>query len=295
MNTAGTGPQTKKAHKSSVLKAGRRTWFDWVVFAVLLLLSVLMVLPSIHMLSTAFKTRAESLRFPPTLIPDTIVTENFTKLFELDFVTWYQNSLMIGILTVTGTVLSSAFVAYGFSRYRAKGKNILFAFLLATMMLPYPAVMIPQFILFKQLGWVDSFLPLIVPAFLGSAYFIFLLRQFYTSLSGELFEAAKVDGCSEIRQWWSIALPLSGPALATVAIFSFIWSWNDLLGQVLYLNSTEKFTLPIGMAGMVSSTTRPPSWNVVMAASLLAIVPILVLFSTAQRYFVQSIVLTGVK
>ncbi|MGE6230566.1 carbohydrate ABC transporter permease [Paenibacillus chitinolyticus] len=287
--------QPARAYKPSRLKAGRRTWFDWFVFAMLIVLSVLMILPSVHMLSTAFKTRAESLKFPPTILPEKFVTENFKKLFELDFLNWYQNSLLIGIMTVIGTVLSSALVAYGFSRYRAKGKDALFAFLLATMMLPYPAVMIPQFILFKELGWIDTFLPLIVPAFLGSAYFIFLLRQFYTSLSNELFEAAKVDGCSELRQWWSIALPLSGPALATVAIFSFIWSWNDLLGQVLYLNSTEKFTLPIGMAGMVSSTTRPPSWNVVMAASLLALVPILVLFSVAQRYFVQSIVLTGVK
>ncbi|WP_261808116.1 carbohydrate ABC transporter permease [Paenibacillus sp. N3.4] len=163
------------------------------------------------------------------------------------------------------------------------------------MMLPYPVVMIPQFLLFKELGWVDTFLPVILPTFLGSSYMIFLMRQFFTSLSNEIFDAAKIDGCSELGQWWKIALPLSGPVVASVAVFSFIHSWNDILGQVLYLNSSDKFTLAIGMTSMYASVTRLVPWNLVMVAAILAVIPILVLFSVAQRYFVESIVLTGVK
>ncbi|UKS27600.1 carbohydrate ABC transporter permease [Paenibacillus sp. HWE-109] len=267
-----------------------------LVFVILTALAVIMVFPSINMFSTALKSQAEILRFPPKIIPEHIELSNFKKLFTTyQYGLWYRNSLFISFITVLGTVLSSSFVAFGFARYQAKGKHLLFALLLSTMMLPYPVLMIPQFILFKQMNWMDSFLPITVPAFFGSAYMIFLIRQFFTSLSNELFDAARMDGCSEFRQWWSIALPLSGPALSTVAIFSFIGSWNDLLGQVLYLSSTEKFTLTIGMTSMYSSATRLVPWNLVMISAILAVIPILLLFTFAQRYFVQSIAMTGVK
>ncbi|GGA11838.1 sugar ABC transporter permease [Paenibacillus marchantiophytorum] len=267
-----------------------------IVLLILTVLAIIMVFPSINMFSTAFKSQAEILKFPPRIIPEHIELNNFKKLFtNYQYGLWYRNSIFISLITVLGTVLSSSFVAFGFARYQAKGKHLLFALLLSTMMLPYPVLMIPQFILFKQMNWMDSFLPITVPAFFGSAYMIFLIRQFFTSLSNELFDAARMDGCSEFRQWWSIALPLSGPALSTVAIFSFIGSWNDLLGQVLYLSSTEKFTLTIGMTSMYSSATRLVPWNLVMISAILAVIPILLLFTFAQRYFVQSIAMTGVK
>ncbi|KZE79593.1 sugar ABC transporter ATP-binding protein [Paenibacillus elgii] len=291
-----TATVTQKRPVRQAVGKRKTTPFEWLVFLLLIVIAVIMIFPTLNMFSTAFKSQAEVLKFPPRLIPEQFAWGNFKNLFtQYQYGLWYKNSLLIAFFSVIGTVLSSSLVAFGFARYNARGKNVLFLFLLSTMMIPYPALMIPQFILFKNLGWMDSILPITVPAFFGSAYNIFLIRQFFASLSGELYDAAKIDGCSEWRQWWNIALPLSGPVLATVAIFAFMYSWNDLLGQVLYLNSSEHFTLTIGMTAMYSSATRLVPWNLVMLSAVLALVPILVLFSVAQKYFVESIVLTGVK
>ncbi|MDB5053841.1 MAG: Sugar transporter ATP-binding protein [Bacilli bacterium] len=294
----GLSPTLNESNKDSAIVKVRRSKskFNGLVFLLLVVLAVIMVVPSINMFSTALKSQADILKFPPRIIPRQIEWSNFSALFkQYEYLLWYKNSLFIAVISVCGTVLSSSIVAFGFARYNAKGKKLLFTFMLGTMMLPFPVLMIPQFILFKNLGWVDSILPITVPTFFGSAYMIFLITQFFKSLSNELFDAAKIDGCSELHQWWKIALPLSGPVVATVAIFSFINSWNDLIGQVLYLNSSEKFTLTIGMTSMYSSANRLVPWNMVMAATILALIPILVLFSVAQKYFVESIVLTGVK
>lgn len=269
-----------------------------VAFVLLILLTCTMLFPVIFMVSTALKTSKEMLQFPPTIIPETFAWDNFKTLFtneEIKFGTLYKNSIIVAALSVVGTVFSSALVAYGFSRYRAKGKKIMFMLMISTMMLPYPAVMIPQFILFSNLGWMNSFLPLIVPTFLGSAYQIFLLRQFFMSLPNELYDSGKIDGCSEFRLFWKIALPLSGPALATVAIFTFIWTWNDLLGPVLYLSSQEKFTLPVGLAAMMSSKFRIAPYNLLMCASIMTTLPVVAIFASAQKHFTEGIVLTGIK
>ncbi|GAF09797.1 binding-protein-dependent transport systems inner membrane component [Paenibacillus pini JCM 16418] len=255
-----------------------------------------MLLPLFFMVSTSLKSKRELLKFPPTFLPETWQWSNYVDIFKtLNFGTMYMNSLIIGVLTVIGTLLSSALAAYGFARYRGKGSNLWFMLLLSTMMLPYPAIMIPQFILFSKMNWIDTFLPLIVPAFFGSAYNIFLLRQFFSTLPDELFDAGRIDGCTEFRMWRQIALPLSGPALSTVAIFAFIYSWNDLLTPVLYLSSADKFTLPVGMSSLTSSRFRIPPWHLLMVASVLAMVPIVTLFAVAQRRFVEGIVLTGIK
>ncbi|RED58046.1 carbohydrate ABC transporter permease [Cohnella lupini] len=267
-------------------------------FAILLIVTIAMILPLGFMLSTSLKTTKEMLVFPPTVIPEHFAWENFKELFvneEIKFGRQYANSLIVAIMTVIGTVFSSSFVAFGFARYRAKGSQFLFVLVLSTLMLPYPAIMIPQFLLFTKLGLHDSLLPLILPSFFASAYMIFLLKQFFSTLPNELYDAGRIDGCREVRLYWSLTLPLSGPVLATVAIFSFIWSWNDLLAPVLYLDSQENFTLPIGMAAMLSSKFRIAPWNLMMAASLLSVLPIVVLFAIAQRRFVQGIVLTGIK
>ncbi|CAH0117910.1 MULTISPECIES: carbohydrate ABC transporter permease [unclassified Paenibacillus] len=282
-----------KADKRKKVTAGQI-----VAFLILLVCTVAMLSPLFFMVSTSLKTTKEMLRFPPTWIPEVFAWDNFRTLFtneEIKFGILYKNSLIIAISSVIGTVMSSALVAYGFARFRAKGKQILFMLMISTMMLPYPAIMIPQFILFSELGWMDTFLPLIVPAFFGSAYQIFLLRQFFSTLPNELYDSGKIDGCSEFRMFWNIALPLSGPAIATVAIFTFIWTWNDLLAPVLYLSSQEKFTLPIGMAAMISSKFRISPWNLLMCASILTVLPIIVLFSVAQKRFTEGIVLTGIK
>ncbi|MCD9022158.1 carbohydrate ABC transporter permease [Cohnella sp. NL03-T5] len=267
-------------------------------FLILLLVTVAMIMPLWFMLSTSLKTTKEMLAYPPSFIPDHFAWGNFKELFintDIKFGRQYMNSLIVGVATVIGTVFSSSFVAFGFARYRAKGSTFFFMLVLSTLMLPYPAIMIPQFLLFTKLGLHDSLLPLILPSFFASAYMIFLLKQFFTTLPNELYDAGRIDGCREIRLYWSLTLPLSGPVLATVAIFSFIWSWNDLLAPVLYLDSQENFTLPIGMAAMLSSKFRIAPWNLMMAASLLSVLPIVVLFAIAQRRFVQGIVLTGIK
>lgn len=269
-----------------------------VGFLILLAVTITMLSPVWFMLSTSLKTTKEMLMFPPTIIPKVFAWENFRELFtntEIKFGQQYKNSLIVGIFTVIGTVLSSSFVAFGFARYKGKGSGLMFMLVLSTLMLPYPAIMIPQFLLFMNLGLHDSLLPLILPAFFGSAYMIFLLRQFFSTLPDELYNAGRIDGCSEFRLYWNITLPLAGPALATVAIFSFIWSWNDLLTPVLYLDSQENFTLPVGMAAMLSSKFRLAPWNLLMAASILSVLPIIVLFAVAQKRFVEGIVLTGIK
>ncbi|WP_426250991.1 carbohydrate ABC transporter permease [Paenibacillus pabuli] len=265
-------------------------------FIALLVTTFLMLLPLFFMVSTSLKSKKELLKFPPTFLPETWQWSNYREIFDtLNFSQMYMNSLIIGILTVVGTLFSSALAGYGFARYRGKGSNLWFMLMLSTMMLPYPAIMIPQFILFSKLNWIDTFLPLIVPAFFGSAYNIFLLRQFFSTLPDELFDAGRIDGCSEFRMWRQIALPLSGPALATVAIFAFIYSWNDLLTPVLYLSSSDKFTLPVGMSSFTSSRFRIPPWHLLMVASVLAMLPIVTLFAIAQKRFVEGIVLTGIK
>lgn len=269
-----------------------------VGFLILIAVTFIMLSPLWFMVSTALKTTKEMLTFPPTWIPKTFAFSNFKTLFmnqDLKFGQQYMNSFIVAGLSVIGTAISSSLVAFGFSRYNTQLKSLFFMLLLSTMMLPYPAIMIPQFLLFRQLGLHDSLLPLILPAFFGSAYMIFLLRQFFYSLPNELFDAGRIDGCSEFRLFWNLTLPLSGPVLATVSIFTFIWSWNDLLAPVLYLDSQEHFTLPIGMAAMLSSKFRIAPWNLLMAASILSVLPIITLFTFAQKRFVEGIVLTGIK
>ncbi|NOU76230.1 ABC transporter permease subunit [Paenibacillus sp. LMG 31458] len=267
-------------------------------FLILIAVTFIMLSPLWFMVSTSLKTTKEMLTFPPTWIPKTFAFGNFKTLFtnqDLKFGQQYMNSFIVAGLSVIGTAISSSLVAFGFSRYNTRLKSLFFMLLLSTMMLPYPAIMIPQFLLFRQLGLHDSLLPLILPAFFGSAYMIFLLRQFFYSLPNELFDAGRIDGCSEFRLFWNLTLPLSGPVLATVSIFTFIWSWNDLLAPVLYLDSQEHFTLPIGMAAMLSSKFRIAPWNLLMAASILSMLPIITLFTFAQKRFVEGIVLTGIK
>lgn len=274
----------------------RKKRIDKVVsFTILCLLSVLMLFPVYIMLMTSFKTQAEVMQFPPTMYPHQPVFENFGNIFEsLNFGTLYKNSLIVSSLTTVGTVLSSSFVAFGFYRYRAPGKKFLFMIVLSTMMIPYAAYMIPQFILFMNIGWVNTFAPLILPAFFGSAYSIFLFRQFYGGIPYDLFEAARIDGAGEIRSYWSIALRLCGPAIAAVAILTFIASWDDLLGPVIYLNDNSLYTLPIGLSSFRSKYKIIP-WHEIMAGALMTCMPNLLLFIFCQKYFVKGIVFTGVK
>ncbi|WP_438351931.1 carbohydrate ABC transporter permease [Paenibacillus sp. FA6] len=279
-------------------KKPKPKWVQLFGFLILLIVTITMLSPVWFMITTSLKTTKEMLVFPPTIIPKVFAWENFSELFtntDIKFGQQYMNSLIVAIFTVIGTVFSSSFVAFGFARYRVRSSGLMFMLVLSTLMLPYPAIMIPQFLLFMKIGLHDSLLPLILPSFFGSAYMIFLLRQFFTTMPEELYDAGRIDGCSEFRLYWNLTLPLAGAALSTVAIFSFIWSWNDLLGPVLYLDSQENFTLPVGMAAMLSSKFRLAPWNLLMAASILSVLPIVMLFAVAQKRFVEGIVLTGIK
>ncbi|MDD2971327.1 MAG: carbohydrate ABC transporter permease [Lachnospiraceae bacterium] len=273
----------------------KRRIVDAIVLAMLTLVAGIMCVPIFTMLTTSVKTTGETFQYPPTFIPQTFDFSAYVRVFQkLDLVPHYLNSLFVSILIVIGTLVSSSLIAYGFSRYRAPGKKVLFMLVMSTLMIPYPSVMIPQYILFNKIRWVDTYLPLVVPAFLGSAYMIFLLKQFFSSISNELFDAARIDGCSEFKIFYRIVLPLSKAALASVAIFSFMWSWDDLLGPVIYLSSPEKYTLPVLLAGLVSKF-RIPEWNIMMVAALYAALPCILLFIFCQRYFVEGIVTSGIK
>lgn len=266
-----------------------------VIILILTGLSLIMLMPLLIMVTTGLKTVGEIFQYPPTLFPKHPVFSNYVDMFaKLNFFSYFKNSMIISGLVVVGTILSSALVAFGFSRYRAPGKKALFMILLSTMMIPYPTVMIPQFILFNKINWINTFYPLIVPSFFGSAYMVFMLKQFFGSLNNALFDAARIDGCSEFRCFWNIALPLSKPAVATVAIFSFVWSWDDLLSPVIYLNSTEQYTLPVMLAGLSSKFYIPP-WNTMMVAALYTALPSVLIFIFCQKYFVEGIVTTGMK
>ena len=210
----------------------------------------------------------------------------------ITFLTYLANTLLVAVLGVTGTVLSSALVAYGLSRVRWKGRESLFAFTLATMMIPFPVLMIPLYSLFRDLGWIGTLLPLWVPAFFGSAFNIFLLRQFFLTIPEELSDAARIDGCSELGIFWRVVMPLARPALAVVALFHFLFVWNDFLGPLIYLTEPETFTMALGLQ-QYQSQNGGSEWHLLMAASVLLVLPIVLLFFFAQRTFVQGISTTG--
>lgn len=266
-----------------------------IVVLVLTFISVIMLMPLFIMITTGLKNIGEIFAYPPSMIPKEPVFSNYVTMFDkLNFFLYFKNSLTVSLLVLFGTILSSSLVAFGFSRYRAPGKKFLFMLLLATMMIPYPTVMIPQFILFNNINWINTFKPLIVPSFFGSAYMVFMLRQFFGSLNNALFDAARIDGCSEFRCFWNIALPLSKPAIASVAIFSFVWSWDDLLSPVIYLNNTDKYTLPVMLAGLTTKFYIP-QWNTMMVAALYTALPSILIFIFCQKYFIEGIVTTGMK
>ena len=251
-------------------------------------------IPFFWMVTTSLKTMGEVLRFPPKWIPIPPHFENYVAAWEyLPFGRFILNTGVITLFSTIGYVLSCSLSAFGFSRLRFRGRDFFFTILLATMMLPAQVTLIPQFILFQKLGWLNTLKPLIVPAYFGSAFYIFLLRQFFLTLPVELDESARIDGASTFTIFWHIILPLGKPALSTVAIFSFIYNWNDFFRPLIYLTSPEKMTLAVGLQlfrGRFSS-----DFNNLMAGSTIAILPVFVVFFFTQRTFVQGIALTGIK
>lgn len=257
---------------------------------------IVVMFPILWMLSTSLKGPMEVFKVPPDWIPASPQWQNYTDaLFNYNpFPLYAWNTLYFTVNVVIAEVLSNSFIAFGFARLRAPGRNALFMLVLATLMIPGEVTLIPQYILFSKVGWLNSFLPLIVPAWFGSAYLIFLLRQFYMGIPKEYDEAALIEGANWLTIWARIMLPLSKPALGVMAIMSFLYHWNLYQGPLIYLNDNSKFTLSLGLQ-MFRTPFGGTPWHLYMAASLAVLVPCIVLFFVAQRYFIQGIVVSGVK
>jgi multiple sugar transport system permease protein len=272
------------------------------VQAALLTGSVLFLFPLLWMISTSLKPIEETMRNPPVWLPSRFMWETYPRavMYESDklgyipFLRYALNTLYVAGLGVVGAVLSNALVAYGLARIPWRGRNLLFGATLATMMIPGAVLMVPIYVLWRRLGLIGTFAPLWAPAFLGSAFNIFLLRQFFMTIPFELSDAARVDGCSEFRIFKDVILPLAKPALAVVALFHFLFAWNDFLGPLLYLTDQRDFTLALGLQ-FYQSQHGGTEWNMLMAASTLVVLPVIVLFFFTQRTFIQGITVTGLK
>jgi multiple sugar transport system permease protein len=281
----------------------RSYWSAGKVITLLILtgISVLFIIPLLWMVSTSLKEPSDLVGF--RWIPTRLAWENYRDAFSFGmWPRWTMNTVIITVVSVVGQVLSSSLVAYAFARLRWKGRDTVFALVLATMMLPTVVTMIPQFVVFAKLPafgfmgsrvWVNTFLPLTVPAFTGSAFYIFLLRQFMRGIPMDLSDAAKIDGAGELRIWWSIIMPLSKPAVAAVAIFAFQGAWQDFMGPLLYLQSEKFYTLQMGLRQFEAAAGGSPAWHWLMAASLMVMLPVLLVFILFQRYFMEGITFTG--
>ncbi len=272
--------------------------FDAAAFAALVLVGATFALPFFWMLSTSLQSPEEA--FLGRLLPSSLHPENYAEAADrMPILLQARNSLLVTLATVAGTVLSCSFVGYAFARLRFPGRNVLFLLVLSAMMLPAQVTMIPQFLLFRELGWIDGFLPLITPAFAAgsgmAAFFIFMFRQFYATLPRELEEAARIDGCGHIACWFRIFLPASLPAAGTCAVFTFVWTWNDFLHPLLYLQSPRLHTLTLGLAAFRGSRYGLTQVHVLMAASVLVILPCVLLFLAGQRWFLRSLQAGGLK
>ncbi len=265
-----------------------------VLYVLLIAISLFFFLPLLWMLTTAIKPTAQMFKTPPVWIPNPPHWDVFwTTWTRAGFGVYLNNTVQITGLSMLGRVASCALVGFSFARLRWPGKNVLFIITLSTMMLPFQVLMIPQFLIFKSFGWIDTHYPLWVPSFGGTAFYIFLMRQYFLTLPRELDDAAKIDGCS----WWGIffriLLPLSRPALATIAIFTFMSQWNSFLEPLIFLNRSKNYTLALGLA--MFRDQFDVDWNAIMAMSFLMVLPCLTVFFLAQKYFIQGISTTGLK
>ncbi|HVU10007.1 MAG TPA: carbohydrate ABC transporter permease [Phototrophicaceae bacterium] len=268
-----------------------------IIYVILLVASLFFLFPMAWMAGTSLKTIQEVGQPQLSLLPAVPQWVNYTKLFnDENFYRSYANSLFVVTMVLLGTVTSITLVSYAFSRLEWKGRNIVFALMLGTLMLPAQATLVPQYVLFYNLGWIRTFNPIIIPGFFaGGAALIFLLRQFMLGIPKELDEAAMIDGANPLQIWWYIILPLSRPAIATITVFLFVGQWNNLVQPLIYLQRAELYTMPIYVAQKNNLQESPLPWQDVMAASVLFVIPVLVVFFFTQRYFVEGIQMTGSK
>lgn len=272
------------------------------VYAILISLSFLMLLPFAWMVSSSLRSEAEMFPYPPNPLsyrfwmPDPVRWENYANAWHaLPFTTFLRNTLVITIGRIAGELFSCSLIAFGFARLRARARDILFIVLLATMMLPGQVTMIPVYIMFSKLGWINTFKPFIVPAFFGAPFFIFMLRQFFLNVPMDLDEAARIDGASTFQIYTRVFLPLAKPPLAVIAIFLFMGSWRDFLGPLMYLQETGKYTLALGLMLFRSYGEYATRWDLIMASSIAMSMPPLILFFLTQKLIVRGVTLSGIK
>ena len=263
-------------------------------YVLLILGAAVFLVPFAWMISSSLKTSREIFAFPPVAWPVSPQWHNYADAVNtIPFLRYLLNTLLVCAGSVAGSVFSASLVAYSFGILRWRGRNFCFKLLLAMMLLPPQVTMVPIFVIFRYLGMIDTFWPLILPSFFGIPFFIFLVRQFYLGIPYDLVEAARIDGCSEWTIYWRVILPLSGPALATVALFAFTWAWTDFLNPLIYLQEQSHFTLSLGLQQFQESHNA--QWALLMAAAALITLPMVVLFFALQRYFVEGIATTGLK
>ncbi len=298
MSTATSLDQTDVAVQTEITGGLSRTkrLQHLVTHGILILGGIVVLIPLAWMISTSLKTPDQVSKFPPIWIPDPVVWANYRSaltIFPVPLWVFLKNSLLMSLGITVGTVMSNSIVAFAFARLSFPGSRVLFLIVLATMMLPGQVTMIPLFLFFSKIGWVNTYYPLVVPAFFGSAYFTFLLRQYYATIPRELDDAAKIDGCSTFGLFWRIMLPMSKPALGITAIFAFSWAWNEFLGPLIYLSKLESF--PLALALSYLRGTYRVLWSELMVVSFIAMLPPLILFFVAQRSYIQGVVISGVK
>jgi ABC-type glycerol-3-phosphate transport system permease component len=263
-------------------------------YATLFAVASVLILPLYWMVATALKSPMQTFAIPPEFVPNPFEWRNFVSVFEeVPFGRFIINTFILVALNIAGELFAVTLVAYGFARVRFPGRSVLFLLMLSTLMIPYQVTLVPRFILFSKLGWINTYLPLFVPAFTGSSFLIFLVRQYMMSIPYDLDEAAYIDGASRFQVFWNIILPLSRPALVLVVVFTFVGVWNDFLQPLIYLNDPQLFTVSLGLSFFQG--TRETNWNLLMAGSLLATIPPLLLFFFAQRQLIGGIAIEGIK
>lgn len=259
-----------------------------VLFVLLAGCGLMFIVPFWWMVSTSLKSPEEIIHFPPTFLPEHWRFQNYIETWNSTKFTRYTlNTLMIACIGAFAHVVSNSFIAYGFAKVRFPGRSFLFSIVLGTMIIPGFVTLIPQYILFAKIHWVGTYLPLVVPGFFGSAFQIFLLRQFFMGIPNDLIEAAKIDGASHFRIWRQLMIPLAKPAIMTIAIMTFTGAWNDLLGPIIYLTNEDHYTLQIALQAFKASSEKA-QWHYLMAGSVIVIVPVIALFFIFQRYFIEG-------
>ncbi len=283
--------QTAEIKKSGINRHVRSKLFAYLV---LIVITILLIVPFYWMIATALRSSDQILKLPPSWIPNPITFENFPKVFqEVPFALFIKNSFVLVFWNILGQIFATTLVAYGFTRFRFPGRNTLFLVLLATLMIPNTITLVPQFILFARLGLTNSYLPLILPAFAGSPYLIFLMRQYMLTIPLDLDEAAMLDGANHFQILIHVLMPLMVPALVLVTVFTFVDVWNDFLRPLVYLNDPAKFTVSIGLAFFQG--TKFTAWEMLMAGSLMAMLPPAILFFITQKRLMGGIAVTGIK